>query len=191
MNTNEKIDRVFVEGGNLTLIVGHGQDEKRLLVTTSRLTEASPILGRAINDPTDHDSHHPRIKVGKPKEDHTQLSLLADNPDAWMLLCAILYPQSGWSAREVGGEPKLDAARYAVMYEMKAVIRNQWPRFVAAMTLSWPDMWISMNACFFLEMPKEFEVLSREIIYGYKGPFEDLSPLSHNAEWGVTVSGKC
>lgn len=190
MSTAENIDRVFVINGNLTLIAGRGQHQKRLLINTHRITEVSPILGHAISDPANHNPNHPLILVRKPNVEHTQLFLLSDNPEAWMFLCAILYPHSGWPVCEVGGKNKLDAARFAVLYEMQEEVRNGWPRFLAVTTLSWSDMWRSMNACFFLEMPEEFQVLSREIIYGYKGPLERLLVKSYDRKWGVKVASR-
>lgn len=128
--------------------------------------------------------------VRKPDKDHTQLFLLADNPEAWMYLCSIFYPQSGWPVHEISGDDKLDAAVYATTYEMKAPVAREWPLFTGVTTLSWEEMWKEMNAVFLLEIPDEFNVLSREIIYGYKGSFRELVPKSHDQIWGDKVAGK-
>lgn len=193
MTTNEKIDHTFWENGNLTLIVGLGTPQRRLLVSVRRIIECSRLLGAAIINPANHSPNHPRFMIRKPNTEHTQLFFLADSPEAWVVLCAVLYPEAAMNVGEMQWSAKLEAAQYAVEYGMTVPIARNWPRTDALSVVSgrdWGNTWMAMNAAFLLEMPEEFDTISREIIYGYDGSIRHLIPLSHNFEWAQRVIGK-
>lgn len=154
------------------------------------MIECSQLLRAAILNPAKHDPNHPHLMIRKCNNEHKQLFFLTDHPEAWVFLCAVLYPEAGVETGETQWAVKLEAAQYAARYEMTVWVARKWPRLAPVPMLEWKDIWVAMHAAFLLGMAGDFDFISREITYGYDGELTDFMPLSNNCVWAQIVIGK-